>query len=126
MKHLIDSSIWVALFLDFDTDHTKAARMFEKIDGTILLPYCVVNEVATVLCYKHSKAQADQFLAYIIDNQAINIVEDLPDQEIVWYQAVSKRISFTDAALILLAKKHGAELSTFDKQLQRLASVANR
>ena len=63
MAYLLDSSVWVALFLDFDTQHKKAEQLFEKLSGTIYVPYCVASEVITVLTYKHSKEQADNFIA---------------------------------------------------------------
>ena len=121
MASLIDSSVWVALFLDFDTQHTKAERLFSKLRGKIYLPYCVLNEVATVLAYKHSKKQANQFLSFIEENHDINLLEDSSTEEISFYQSQSARISFSDAALLLLTGKLSVNFITFDKQLERLA-----
>lgn len=121
MANLIDSSVWVALFLDFDTQHTKAERLFSKLEGKIYLPYCVLNETATILAYKHSKKQADQFLNFVEGNHDINPIEDNSDEEILFYKSFASRISFTDAALLLLTKKLKTNLITFDKQLTRLA-----
>lgn len=121
MASLVDSSVWVALFLDFDTQHTKAERLFSKLKGKIYLPYCVLNEVATVLAYKHSKKQANQFLSFIEENRDINLMEDSSAEEISFYKSLSARISFSDAALLLFARRLKTNLITFDKQLERLA-----
>ncbi|MDO8474153.1 MAG: type II toxin-antitoxin system VapC family toxin [bacterium] len=121
MASLIDSSVWVALFLDFDTQHTKAERLFSKLKGKIYLPYCVLNEVATVLAYKHSKKQANQFLSFIEENHDINLLEDSSTEEVSFYKSQSARISFSDAALLLFARKLSVRFITFDKQLERLA-----
>ncbi len=121
MANLIDSSVWVALFLDFDTQHAKAERLFSKLKGRIYLPYCVLNEVATVLAYKHSKKQADQFLSFAEKNRDINFIEDSSAEEISFYRSLDVTLSFSDAALLLLKKRLKANLITFDQQLERLA-----
>lgn len=121
MAHLLDSSVWVALFLDFDTQHKKAERIFEGVRGTIYAPYCVVNETVTVLAYKHSKEQADNFIAFIENNRDILPFDDGLRDELLFYKSIKARISFTDAALLFLSKKLEAKLVTFDKQLENLS-----
>jgi len=74
--YLIDSSVWVALFLDCDLLHENAVEVFSKINGKIYIPYCVVVEAATVLTYKHSKDQANNFLKYIENNNDIVLFEN--------------------------------------------------
>ena len=124
MAHLIDSSVWIALFLDFDTQHKKAVLFFDDLRGNIYIPYCVVNETTTILAYKHSKQQADNFLTYVEHNSAVTLISDNAEEEIVYYKSLTNKISFTDAALLLLSQKLGAELVTFDKQLARVAKGA--
>ena len=121
MATLFDSSVWVALFLDFDTQHTKSKQFFSKLKGKIYLPYCVLNEVATVLAYKHSKKQADQFLSFVEENHDIDLIEDSSAEEISFYKSLNARISFSDAALLLFIGRLKTNLFTFDKQLNRLA-----
>ena len=121
MANLVDSSVWIALFLDFDTQHKKAELLFAKLKGAIYLPYCVLNEVTTILAYKHSKRQADQFLDFIEENPSINLLHDSVSEEMIFYKTLQARLSFTDAALLLFSKTTKAELLTFDKQLQRFA-----
>ena len=121
MTHLIDSSVWVGLFLDFDTQHRKAERAIQRVSGTIYAPYCVITEVTTVLAYKHSKQLADNFIAYILDNKDIRIINDDVSDEMDFYTARSEKISFTDVALIFLSGTLNADLITFDTQLARIA-----
>ncbi len=119
--HLVDSSVWVGLFLDFDTQHAKAERFFSNLKGGIYLPYCVLNETVTVLAYKHSKKQADQFLNFVGRDHKIKLIEDNIEEESSFFKSLTARISFTDAALLLLKRKLKANLVTFDEQLERLA-----
>jgi predicted nucleic acid-binding protein len=121
MAHLLDSSVWISLFLDFDTHHKKAERIFGELRGIMYVPYCVVSEVVTILAYKHSKKQADSFIAFIESNRDIVLFDDTIGEEIAFYKSVEAKISFTDAALLFLAKKLEAKLITFDKQLANLA-----
>ena len=121
MAHLVDSSVWAALFLEKDSQHAKAANKIKRQRGTTYVPYCVANETATVLAYKHSKEQANRFLSFIENARDIEIVEDNFQEEVAFYKKLNTRISFTDTVLILLSQKLGAELVTFDKQLERLA-----
>lgn len=125
MGALVDSSVWIALFLDADTQHAKAARLLPRVTGTIYAPYCIVAEVATVLAYKHSKAQADAFLAYLDGNRDIVLMDDVLQDEISFFRALRQKISFADAAILFLSKKMNARLVTFDRQLERIAKRAS-
>lgn len=124
MAHLVDSSVWVALFLDFDTQHRKAEQTVRKLSGTIYVPYCVIAEVAAILAYKHSKRLADNFILYVRDNRDFEVVNDDALDEMDFYQTIPHKISFVDAALIFLSGKLDAPLVTFDKQLERIAKKA--
>ncbi len=121
MAHLVDSSVWIALFLDFDTRHADAVRKVHTLSDTLYMPYCVVSEVATVLTYKHSKAQADSFLAFVEQAENIVLLEDKAKEEISYFNSLPDKISFTDAALLFLSQKLNVELVTFDKQLLRIS-----
>lgn len=121
MVYIVDSSVWIALFLDFDIQHKKAVRFFDGLRGTFYMPYCIVNEVTTVLAYKHSKQQADNFLNYAENNHDIVLIDDSFQEEISFYKSLPHKVSFTDAAFLFLSEKLSAELATFDKQLIRIA-----
>jgi predicted nucleic acid-binding protein len=120
MAQVLDSSVWVALFLDFDTQHQKASQILEKLKDTVYVPYCVVSEVTTVLAYKHSKKQADNFIRFIESNRDLILLNDNMEEEMKFYALLKSKISFTDAALMFLSRKLKANLITFDKHLERL------
>lgn len=117
MARLVDSSVWVALFLDFDTLHNKAISLIEQQRETLYVPYCVLNESASVLTYKHSKEQANQFLSYLTGTDAIMCIDDEIDEEIEWFLRYSQRLSFTDISLLYFSKRLRAPILTFDVQL---------
>ncbi|NIA10007.1 MAG: PIN domain-containing protein [Nitrospiraceae bacterium] len=119
--YLIDSSVWVALFLEFDSNHKKAEEIIPKLEGKIYLPYNVIVEVTSVLTYKHSKKQADNFLDYIEDNKDIVLFENELKPEIEFFKKIDKKISFVDISLIFLSKKLDLNLITFDSQMISLA-----
>jgi predicted nucleic acid-binding protein len=117
--NIIDSSVWVALFLTFDTNHQKAKALIGKIARPIFVPYSVVAEVTTVLAYKHSKKQADNFIDYINGNRDIILLNNDLNEELRFFKTLKKRLSFTDASLMYLSQKLGVSMITFDKQLAR-------
>lgn len=121
MEYLVDSSVWIALFLDFDTRHADAVRKVHDLSGTIYMPYCVVSEVSTVLTYKHSKAQADLFLSFLAQAENIVLLEDKVREEISYFGSLTEKISFTDAVLLFLSQKLNVTLVTFDSQLLRIS-----
>ena len=117
---LLDSSVWIALFLTFDTNHTKAAKLIKTIPRPIFVPYGVVAETATVLTYKHSKAQANRFLEYLASNSDIVLLNNDVNEELRFFKALNRPLSFTDVSLIYLSQKLGLSIVTFDKQLARI------
>ena len=122
MVNIIDSSVWVALFLSFDTQHKKAKKLINEVKGSIIMPYYVLNEVVTVLTYKHSKEQGDNFLLYIEGNKDITLSEQAIAKEISFYKKLTAKISFTDATLIMLSHSiKNSTLITFDTQMNRLS-----
>ena len=117
MAHLVDSSVWIAAYLQNDPNHEKCKRLLIRIDDKILLPYCVLSEVATVLTYKHSKKQALEFIRVVTSSNNIEFIDDDMHKELAFFKTLPQRISFTDAALLLIAKERKAKLLTMDKQL---------
>ena len=117
-KYIIDSSVFVAFYYEGDQNHENALAIIKEISGKTLIvhPY-VVSEVATVLTYKISKKIAETFLSDVIGVDDIHIPNPdvLLESEFFIFQ--KKKISFTDATLVYLAKKLNAKLITFDKQM---------
>lgn len=126
MDVLLDSSVWIALFLDADTQHDRAARFFASLSSKIYVSDLVLNEVATVLTYKHSKAQADKFLEFLEANKDIVWLESARTEDTEFFRNIPNRISFTDTVLLRLSKVFKIKLVTYDTQLARLCRQQNR
>jgi len=119
--HIIDSSVWVSLFLDFDVNHKSSISVFESLwTSKIVLPYCVINEVSTVLTYKWNKEIANSFLNFIKNNNDIFIENDNILDEIDFFISNDSKISFTDLSIIKIAKDYLLDLITFDKQMANI------
>ena len=120
--YIVDSSVWIALFLDDDTNHKRAVSVLQSIDdATIKLPYGVILETATVLARKQSKKHADKFIEYIRANPQIETSTPFLSEDISTFLAESDRLSFVDALLKNISLREGLTLISFDKQL--LASL---
>jgi len=118
--YILDSSVWIALFLDFDTQHEKAREVFEFLRGKIFVPYCVIAEVATVLTYKGSKEQANLFLEYLDNNRDIIKINNDYDLDMRAFRNMDRIISFADISIVSIAIENNLALVTFDKQMKSL------
>lgn len=118
---VIDSSVFVAFYREVDSQHEDAIRVMQEISGFTLIvhPY-VIQETATVLTYGCGVAVAKQFLSDI--GNASNIIIPAIDiqHDARLFMASGAKLSFTDVALIGLAKEMGTSLVTFDKQMLKL------
>ena len=117
---VIDSSVWVALFLDGDTNHEKAAALFEVMPRRVYVPYIVLAEVATTLTYKHSKKQADKFLQFVTEDERCTLIESSSRHDVDAYNNCSDKISFADIAIMEAARSFEVALITFDKLMKKV------
>lgn len=125
--YVVDSSVWIALFLDDDSQHAKAVDIIESLgDAWIKMPYGVVLEVTTVLSRKESKALADKFVEFVRDNPHIDVVISLPGAEMGVFLEENGRLSFVDALLKHIALRENCTLVSFDKKLQASLQKAAR
>ncbi len=119
--NLLDSSVWVALYLDFDSNHDKAIGIYENIKGKIAITNLVMEEVVTVLTYKHSREQSDNFIKFIISNSDIDFIDYDFKNVLSFHLNHSHKISLTDSSLIFLSKKNNTKIYSFDKKLVSLS-----
>jgi len=117
-RFVIDSNIFVSVYYEGDSNHRKALDILSELNHKTLIvhPY-VIQETATVLAYKLGQYAAVQFLKDL--EKAANVVAPAVDinSDIKTFMAVRKKVSFTDAVLVALAKNMNAGLVTFDKQM---------
>jgi predicted nucleic acid-binding protein len=118
---VIDSNVFISLYNEGDVRHADAVAVFEEIENNIFVvhPY-VIQETATVLAYKLGLSVANEFLEDIsgVFHITIPLVDVIHDIET--FKRLRKKISFTDAVLIDLAKRMDAHLVTFDKDMLSL------
>jgi predicted nucleic acid-binding protein len=118
---VFDSNVWIALFHESDTLHSRAKKFFEEYQPPYGIPEYVLLEVATILAQKASIEHARQFIDVVFDNR--DCVVWVTDEEFcrsVAHAFVSGKkagLSFVDMSLVVLASKN--TVITFDAQLAR-------
>ena len=120
-RAVVDSSVFIAFYWQKDTQHEKALRVMADLASATLVvhPY-VIQEVAAVLTRKLNLAGAKVFLADIAGGSNIDIAWVDAKADIEAFQNISMPLSFTDVALVRLAKASNLELITFDRQMLSL------
>ena len=115
---ILDSNIFIAFCYENDSLHEESVLLMQELQNKeIIIPYCVIQEVTTILAYKLSKKAADNFLNNVKQANNVLLVNNDVFTEINFYQTFTEKISFTDIALMHLSRKYKAPLFTFDKQL---------
>ncbi|MDP2103530.1 MAG: PIN domain-containing protein [Candidatus Gracilibacteria bacterium] len=118
--YILDTSLYCAVFLEEDAHHVNALDMISGIDEKIYIPYFVFSETITVLTYRHSKELANEFIDFILsDERFVFINEDLLG-EVSFWKGIEKRLSYIDIVLVYTAIKYGAELLSFDDEMNKL------
>jgi len=120
---IIDTSVWVTRFLEEDSQHKEGKKAFDDLSNVLKYTcYAVIEETTTILCYKHSKEQADKFIDYITNNPEIVILEHNISKEAQTFLAVNAELSFADVSIISLSKQHNLRITSFDQQLLKVAN----
>ncbi|RJQ34504.1 type II toxin-antitoxin system VapC family toxin [Candidatus Parcubacteria bacterium] len=126
-RFLIDSSVFVAFYYEGDAQHTDALRVMADISAQVLIvhPY-VIQETATVLAYRLGMPVAKAFVTDVM--KAKNVLIPAADvyRDAAFFLDYSKKMSFTDIALIGLARSMGVPIVTFDKQMLSAFSQTRR
>jgi len=115
---IVDSSVFVAFYRDVDAQHADALRIMNELaESTLIVHPYVIQETATVLAYRSGLAVAKQFLMDVVG--ATNVIIPAVDAryDSGRFIAANKKMSFTDIALVELARTTGARIVTFDNQM---------
>lgn len=118
---VIDSSVYVSLFLKNDSNHEQALQIFQNLgEINILIPYLIYQETLTVLSNKFSLELASLFDTMIHeDDRFILIAPEIAD-EIIFWRENKVQISYIDISLIHTCIKHKAALVSFDQEMLKL------
>lgn len=120
-KFILDSNIYIAFYYKGDTLHEQALSLIKEVSkAEIIVPYCVIQEVTTILTYRFGKKYAKQFIDDLQSAENCLIINNNAEEEMEFFKKFPQKISFTDTSLIYLSKKHRASLITLDKQLLNL------
>ena len=117
---IIDSSVWIAFFLENDSLHTKALKLEKEILNTKYIPDFVYFEVCTVLRKKGGLVCCTSFIEHIEKSQDIEVVSfisDVTSFSTFFLQKAYEKLSFVDSTLLYLYKKDGCTILTFDKEI---------
>ena len=127
MMILIDSSIWVSILKEDDSQHEKGVRIIESIDEkNITIFDYTYSETLTVLKQKSSLKTCFAFLKLLEKMNLDVTVSDVPQIELAnrLFFTVNNKLSFVDCLLLATAKINNARLITFDKELEKLYNPA--
>ncbi len=110
-KVFVDTSGWVALFVENDQNHKKAVSIFEEIKSSKLpiytSDYCIDETITTILARGNHKQSVLAGEA-LFTSKIIKIVHVCPDYlQAAWelYQKYKdKRFSFTDVTSFAMMK----------------------
>lgn len=119
---LLDSSIWISVLKEDDTQHEKGLKIMDAIDRkNITLLDCIYSETLTVLKQKTSLKICFEFLRLLKKMNLAVTVSDIPQIELAHHVFFSEnnKLSFTDCLLLATAKINEAELITFDQELRK-------
>ena len=118
---LLDSSVWIAYYHENDSQHEKASNAIrDKGGNNILVNDCIIDEVATVLQAKAGHEKAKLVLDALLNTDSVSFKHTSEEEffEIAdYFKKQKEKLSFTDCSIVLLAKKSGAEVITFDRRL---------
>ncbi len=117
---IIDSSVWIAFFIENDSLHNKALLFEDEILKTKYIPDFVFFEVCTVLRKKSGLNFCKTFIEYIEKNsdiQIISLVSDLQSFSRFYLSEKYNKLSFIDSTLVYLNIKDDCKIITFDKEI---------
>lgn len=125
-KYIVDSNVYIAAYSEKDSQHQKGlAALLAITADKIILPYCVVTEVCSVLTYKESKKRALECLEDLEKADHVIWINNDYCKEVNAFKTLNAKVSFEDCSLLYLCNSWNAELITFDKQLLKLYKKTN-
>ena len=128
---VLDSSYLIAFQNRRDVHHRAAAHLMPDliggVFGRLLLPEYVFLEVVTVLFARCGHTVAVDTADTLLNAQEVDF---LPSSELfqptldVFRTSTAARLSFTDAAIVAAARRHGTQfVATFDAGFRRIEGL---
>lgn len=119
---IFDSNIWISAYHKLDSLHERAKELYFSIENEpIYVPEYVWIEVSTILEQKAEKNSGRDFLDTIEYSESMEMLYFTQEEAKTFMEfyrsGAPKGLSFIDATLLLLSKKH--TVYTFDKTLEK-------
>lgn len=127
-KVFVDTSGWVALFVENDADHKKAVSIFEQLKEEKTLIYTsdyVIDETITTISVRGSHKQSVVAGSALFNSEIIKNIYVAPEYlESAWklYQKYKdKEFSFTDVTSMTISKELNIKKAfSFDTDFQKM------
>ena len=127
----LDSSVIIAYKNADDTNHTKAAEIFSRLNegkyGKGVISEFIFTEVTTVLALKRDLNAATDVGNILLDAKEIEIMKasDVFDRTwVIFKDQKNTKLSFVDASnLACMEQRKIKRIATFDKDFLKIKSV---
>lgn len=127
-KVYIDSSFFVSLVFKDDSNNNRAEEIYNKLLIQRIVfysSYYTIDESATVISIKKSKAEAISFLETFYDSNPpiiLDLDKKLREKSYTLFKQIkSKNVSMVDCHSMTLMKENGIKKClTFDQHFQKL------
>lgn len=120
-KTIIDTSVWVALFLKDDSNHTKSLKYKDLFIQEQIMPDLIFYETLTVLRNKSKdNTPLNLFIGLATENLDITIrlfYENNVDVLKLFINEDKGGLSYIDTLLLFLSKEY--HILTFDEKLKK-------
>ncbi|TSC55809.1 MAG: PilT domain-containing protein [Parcubacteria group bacterium Gr01-1014_18] len=128
MRIFVDTSFYIALLRQDDTQHKKATAILDKLDHTDAILYTshfVIDETVTVLSMRVSKKEANKFLDTVLQKDFPMILDmdsALRKTSHDFFRSLkNKNISMIDChSVILMNHKNIEYCLTFDDHFKKM------
>lgn len=122
---IIDTSVWVSLFVLSDSNHDKAKNLFLSIRHNEVLVFdYIYAESLNVLRSKFNEDNCNIFINFINElEDSIRFSDPAITRLATEYFFEFKKLSFTDCLILASAKLNDYEIATFDTDLQKAATL---
>jgi len=118
---ILDSSVWIALYNESDSQHDKAVKLVSSLTH-VALPEYIIVETSSVLSKKAGVDIANRFLEYAFDSEDVVVLHSSPEslhETIKLFRTLNNpRLSFVDISLVYLSRAH--DVMTFDTNLKKV------
>lgn len=123
---IIDTSVWVSLFIQNDSNNNKANTILLSIkhDDVIVFDYVYI-ECLNVLRAKFNTENCNAFMNFVNDLTGQIYFSDPAIVRLAdYYFSQFKKLSFADCMILSSAKINDYQIATFDVDLQKSAKIA--